>query len=102
MFDIVGLRRINLAYGHRAGDEVLAQIAGRVRATVRGNDVIGRPGGDELAVLLVGANDSQAALVARKLIVRVQNEPIKIDDATTLSVQVRGVLTEIVQPAEGH
>ncbi|HEY5945080.1 MAG TPA: protein kinase, partial [Kofleriaceae bacterium] len=95
LFDVVGLRRINLAHGHRAGDEVLAQIAGRVRATVRGNDVLGRPGGDELAVLLVGANDDQATLVARKLIYRVQNEPIKIDETTTLSVQVRGVLTEI-------
>jgi diguanylate cyclase (GGDEF)-like protein len=95
LFDIVGLRRINLSHGHRAGDEVLAQIAGRVRATVRGNDVLGRPGGDELAVLLVGANDDQAALVARKLIYKVQDEPIKIDDANSLSVQVRGVLTEI-------
>ncbi len=95
LFDVVGLRRINLAHGHRAGDEVLAQIAGRVRATVRGNDVIGRPGGDELSVLLVGANDDQAALVARKLIFKVQNEPIKIDEQTSLSVQVRGVLTEI-------
>ena len=95
LFDVVGLRRINLAHGHRAGDEVLAQIAARVRATVRGNDVLGRPGGDELAVLLVGANDDQATLVARKLIYRVQNEAIKIDDATSLSVQVRGVLTEI-------
>jgi len=95
LFDVVGLRRINLAHGHRAGDEVLAQIAGRVRATVRGNDVLGRPGGDELAVLLVGANDDQAALVARKLIYKVQNEAIKIDDTTSLSVQVRGVLTEI-------
>ncbi len=95
LFDIVGLRRINLGHGHRAGDEVLAQIAGRVRATVRGNDVLGRPGGDELAVLLVGANDDQAALVARKLIYMVQSEAIKIDEQTSLSVQVRGVLTEI-------
>ncbi|HEY5924408.1 MAG TPA: protein kinase [Kofleriaceae bacterium] len=95
LFDVVGLRRINLAHGHRAGDEVLAQIAGRVRATVRGNDVLGRPGGDELAVLLVGANHEQAALVARKLIFKVQSEPIKIDDITSLGVQVRGVLTEI-------
>jgi diguanylate cyclase (GGDEF)-like protein len=95
VFDIVGLRRINLAHGHRAGDEVLAQIAGRVRATVRGNDAIGRPGGDELAVLLVGANEDQAALVARKLIFKVQSEGIKVDDQLSLSVQVRGVLTEI-------
>ena len=99
LFDVVGLRRINLAHGHVAGDEVLAQFAGRVRATVRGNDVIGRPGGDELAVLLVGANAEQAALVARKLIYRVQSEPVKIDVATNVPVQLRGVLTEIA-PSE--
>ncbi|HEU4610623.1 MAG TPA: diguanylate cyclase, partial [Kofleriaceae bacterium] len=95
LLDVVGLRRINLGYGHRAGDEVLAQIASRVRATVRGNDVIGRPGNDELAVLLVGANEDQAALVARKLIYKVQGEPVKIDENVALPVQVRGVLTEI-------
>jgi serine/threonine-protein kinase len=95
LFDIVGLRRINLQHGHRAGDEVLAQIAARVRATVRGNDVIGRPGGDELAVLLVGADDDQAVLVARKLIHRVQSEPVKLDETTTLNAQVRAVISEI-------
>ena len=43
----------------------------RIRATVRGNDPIGRLGGDEIAVLLVGATDDQAALVVRKLIHKV-------------------------------
>ncbi|MDB4959198.1 MAG: Serine/threonine protein kinase, partial [Myxococcales bacterium] len=95
LFDIVGLRRINLAHGHKAGDEVLAQTAGRLRATVRGNDPMGRPGGDELAVLLVGATDDQAVLVARKIIYRIQSEPIKIDDTTEITVQLRAVLTEL-------
>jgi serine/threonine-protein kinase len=95
LFDIVGLRRINLANGHKAGDEVLAQFAGRLRATVRGNDPMGRPGGDELAVLLVGATDDQAVLVARKIILRIQGEPIKIDDSLAINVQIRAVLTEL-------
>ncbi|MGE5183922.1 MAG: protein kinase domain-containing protein, partial [Acidobacteriota bacterium] len=94
LFDVVGLRRINLAHGHRAGDEVLAQVAGRLRATVRGNDPMGRPGGDELAVLLVGANKEQATLVARKIITRVQTEPIKADELE-VAVQLRAVITEI-------
>src|SRR5262245_64252580 len=38
VIDVIGLRRINLAHGHRAGDEVLAQVASRARATVRGNE----------------------------------------------------------------
>ncbi len=95
VFDIVGLRRINLEHGHRAGDEVLSQFAGRVRATVRGNDSMGRPGGDELAVLLVGADEAQAVLVARKIMFKVQGEPMRIDDTTSITVQLRGVLTEL-------
>jgi len=95
LFDIVGLRRINLQYGHKAGDEVLAQVAGRLRATVRGNDAMGRPGGDELSVLLVGATDAQAVLVARKIILRIQSEEFKVDDTTSIPVQMRAVITEV-------
>jgi diguanylate cyclase (GGDEF)-like protein len=95
LLDIGGLRRINLAHGHAAGDEVLSQIASRLRATVRGNDPLGRPGGDELAVLLVGAAAEQAALVARKLITNVQSDLIHVDGDNELAVQVRAVVTEI-------
>ncbi|HEY1551919.1 MAG TPA: protein kinase [Kofleriaceae bacterium] len=94
LFDIVGLRRINLEHGHKAGDEVLAQVASRVRASVRGNDAMGRPGGDELAVLLVGASDQQATIVVRKIIQRVQGEPIVVEGAS-IGVQMRGVISEL-------
>jgi diguanylate cyclase (GGDEF)-like protein len=95
LLDIVGLRRINLQHGHKAGDEVLAQVAARLRASVRGNDAMGRPGGDELAVLLVGATVEQAVLVVRKIIYRIQSEAIKIDDAVTIPVQMRAVVSEL-------
>ncbi|HEY0195767.1 MAG TPA: diguanylate cyclase [Kofleriaceae bacterium] len=92
--DVVGLRRINLAHGHRAGDEVLAQIASRVRQTVRGNDPIGRLGGDEIAVLMVNAGAEQGAEVIRGLLARIQNELITVD-GTGIYVQMRATLTEL-------
>ncbi len=95
VIDIVGLRKINLAHGHRAGDEILAQVANRLRAMVRGNDPIGRLGGDEIAVLLVGAGAPQAELVVKKLIDRLQLEPIKIDEHDELTIEVRTIATEI-------
>jgi diguanylate cyclase (GGDEF)-like protein len=102
LIDVVGTRRINLAHGHRAGDEVLAQVTQRIRALVRGNDPMGRIGGDEVAVLLVGANEDQAALVARKLIHKLQSEAIsipsttgRVDDAIEVGIQVRAVASEI-------
>lgn len=95
VIDVVGLRRINLAHGHRVGDEVLVQIASRLRATVRGNDPIGRLGGDEIAVLLVGAGSGQATAVVHKLIDKIQGAPIEVDPALSLAVQVRATATEL-------
>ncbi|HWO20180.1 MAG TPA: diguanylate cyclase [Kofleriaceae bacterium] len=95
VIDIVSLRRINLAHGHRVGDEVLAQAASRIRATVRGNDPIARLGGDELGVLLVGATASQALPVVRKLIQNIQAEPLQVHDGSALHVSVRAVATEL-------
>ena len=97
VFDVIGTRKINLEYSHKVGDEVLAQVTARIRATVRGNDPIGRLGGDEIAVLLVGANDDQAALVVRKVIYKLQHEPIKIDETTSITVSLRSVASEIAQ-----
>ncbi len=94
VFDIVGLRRINLQHGHKAGDEALAQTANRIRAMVRGNDPIGRLGGDEIAVLLVGATDDQAALVVRKILYKTQHEPIKVD-GDEIKVELRAIASEI-------
>jgi len=95
VFDLIGTRKINLEYSHKVGDEVLAQVTARIRATVRGNDPIGRLGGDEIAVLLVGANDDQAALVVRKVMHKLQHEPIKVDETTEITVTMRAVASEI-------
>jgi diguanylate cyclase (GGDEF)-like protein len=95
VIDIIGLRRINLLHGHRAGDEVLAQVASRVRQTVRGHDPIGRLGGDEIAVLFVGATAAQAAAVVHELIATVEAQPIEVDETTDIAVRVRASVTEL-------
>jgi diguanylate cyclase (GGDEF)-like protein len=96
LVDVLGLRRINLEHGHKAGDELLAQLATRIRACVRSTDPIGRLGGDELAVLLVSATDVQGTAVARKIISRVHKDPIVVDDVR-LDVRIRVVLSEVAR-----
>ena len=95
IFDVVGTRRINLQFSHKAGDEVLAQVSAKIRANVRGNDPLGRLGGDEISVLLVGANAEQAVIVVRKILYKLEHEPIKVDDTTEITITVRAVASEI-------
>jgi serine/threonine-protein kinase len=94
LFDIVGLRHINTAHGHRVGDEVLAQIAARIRAAVRGTDILGRFGGDELALLLINAAGDQARAVGEKVIERVSGSPITVD-GIAISVTLRCALSPL-------
>ncbi len=50
--DLNHFKRVNDRYGHGAGDAVLVEVAQRLRATVRAQDLVARLSGDEFAILL--------------------------------------------------
>jgi diguanylate cyclase (GGDEF)-like protein len=58
---------VNDTYGHPAGDRVLAAVAHVFRSQQRPNDVAGRLGGEEFAVLLPGATAEAALAVAERI-----------------------------------
>lgn len=67
--DLDGFKLINDTRGHRVGDALLTQVAGRLRSTCNGPGMaIGRLGGDEFAVLIPHDNADEAAVLAVRLI----------------------------------
>jgi diguanylate cyclase (GGDEF)-like protein len=85
MVDLDGFKRLNDSRGHRSGDHVLAQIAGRLRTSVRGSDTVARYGGDEF-VVLAGELDRAED---------VSNIAEKIADMVSLPVSIDGVTVNI-------
>lgn len=66
VLDLDGLKQVNDARGHAAGDAMLRDTAKRLRTTFRRNDLLARLGGDEFAVLLIdGGADLACASVER-------------------------------------
>jgi diguanylate cyclase (GGDEF)-like protein len=67
--DLDNFKKINDGLGHSAGDDVLVQVAERLRSCLRGNDTVARLGGDEFIFLLSDVSkESDVASLARKIL----------------------------------
>jgi diguanylate cyclase (GGDEF)-like protein/PAS domain S-box-containing protein len=77
--DLDDFKTINDSLGHAAGDEVLQEVARRLKIAVRPTDTVARFGGDEFAVLLDGVTGSEEAADAAARILRALDLPVTID-----------------------
>lgn len=60
--DLDGLKQVNDQHGHAAGDELIVNVAKRIRSAVRDDDIVARLGGDEFVVVLIRVHDLQDAV----------------------------------------
>lgn len=68
LFDLDHFKAINDAHGHPAGDAALVAFTRVLEGNVRSSDAVGRVGGDEFALLLVGADEQDATRVLDRLL----------------------------------
>jgi diguanylate cyclase (GGDEF)-like protein/PAS domain S-box-containing protein len=86
--DIDHFKRVNDTHGHQVGDAVLRRVAATVRAAVRSHDVPIRWGGEEVLVLLPGADGVAAAALAERLRVGIAAGTVGDVAPVTISIGV--------------
>ncbi|MBV8470063.1 MAG: diguanylate cyclase [Burkholderiaceae bacterium] len=79
LIDIDHFKRINDRFGHAAGDSVLVEVAQRIRAALRAEDLVVRWGGEEFLIVVASHDLTQAQVLAQRLLdliggTRVQHE----------------------------
>ncbi|MEO6879267.1 MAG: GGDEF domain-containing protein [Gemmatimonadaceae bacterium] len=71
--DIDHFKAINDSVGHLAGDAILRELAELLARSARAGDVVGRVGGEEFVVLLPGADNETAGVVAERIMANVRS-----------------------------
>ncbi|WP_369283570.1 diguanylate cyclase [Oscillibacter sp. GMB15532] len=110
MIDVDHFKQVNDTYGHLCGDAVLKSVAQAARTHFRKNDLVGRYGGEEFAVLLEDLSSQQAVETAEKLRRTIEEMKIAFQDKilrVTISIGVahcpadcRQTLEELLNQAD--
>ena len=80
IIDIDHFKTVNDRRGHQVGDEVLGEVARRIRDSTRVPDVVARYGGEEFLVLLPGTNASGALATAERIRRAVGVAPVRLSE----------------------
>jgi len=80
--DLDNFKIINDTLGHEAGDQILTQVAERLRANVRDGDTVARLGGDEFAIICESATSNDGEDTAKRVLDALR-QPFAIDKRDT-------------------
>jgi two-component system cell cycle response regulator len=86
--DIDHFKAVNDSVGHQGGDEVLREVAARIKAELRLSDALGRFGGEEFVVLLIDADLESATIVAQRIRASIADIPFELSSGELLPISV--------------
>ncbi len=99
--DLDNFKRVNDTLGHQVGDQLLREVASRLKQCVRDEDTVGRTGGDEFTILLTEiGTPTDAGVVAQKILNHLR-EPIQISGyplVVTTSIGITVLPSDAVDP----
>lgn len=100
-FDIDHFKSVNDRFGHPAGDKVLAEVAERASAELRGEDCIGRLGGEEFGILVAETSGEGATKFAERVRASLASTPVDLGELLTVTASF-GVASVTVSQANPH
>ncbi|WP_434785005.1 putative bifunctional diguanylate cyclase/phosphodiesterase [Qipengyuania zhejiangensis] len=80
MIDLDRFKSVNDSLGHLVGDQMLAQVANRLKSLVGDGEVCGRLGGDEFAIVIRDASDKKRIEFLAKAVIEQLSAPYKIEN----------------------
>jgi|GEM_PF-6967959 len=102
MLDIDYFKKVNDTYGHAIGDQILIVFASICLAKLRKSDILARYGGEEFVVILPGAKEKEANLIAEIIRETISTLPIpQSPNKQTISVSI-GLATLTDNMDEGN
>jgi diguanylate cyclase (GGDEF)-like protein len=93
LLDIDHFKSINDTYGHSVGDEVLQEVAMRIKSSLRKDDLLARYGGEEFAILLPCTAMESAVHVAERLRITLSRTSINTSSGALKITASFGVAT---------
>ena len=93
MLDFDHFKKINDTFGHLAGDAVLREGVNRVEETIRTYDAVGRFGGEEFIVVLPGANQTDAFVIAERIRLKINDKNANADGVSIPFAISQGLAT---------
>ena len=86
--DVNDLKKVNDAYGHRAGDMMLTAIARQIKIHIRTLDFVYRHGGDEFVAILPETTEAVGSQIVQRLTQSLENMPVEIASGVTTTFSI--------------